>query len=124
MNSFHSKILTWIFVVLTACFAAHAQSSESKKKKALNITEKVAVITLKAAANATFETAKFIGKNVLVPATKEIVIPIASTVPPLAAKGVKLAAKGVRNGVEAVWNNGEKEFSRPTSTNSDATGEH
>ena len=56
----------------------------------------------KATAKAAYEMAKFAGKHVVVPAVKNVAVPLAKAAPPLAEKAAKLTAKGVKNAVKAL----------------------
>ena len=114
MKEITSRLAALVFISVFAAFAANAQSNDSKKKRALKITAKVAEFTFKTTAKAVVETGKFVGEHVIVPFAKDVAWPVAKAAPPLAAKGIKLTAKGVTKGIRAVTKDHEDSKSLET----------
>jgi hypothetical protein len=96
----YAAVVFLAVLVLSSTLAA--RDTESKKKKALRITGRVAVVTAKAAGKATWETLKFTGKHVVVPIFKNAVIPIAKATPSLAKSAAKLTGKGIKKGIDVL----------------------
>jgi hypothetical protein len=117
MNKIMPRFLALVSVFLFTAFAVSAQVSDSKKKRALKVTEKVAEFTLKTTAKVAVATGKFIGNNVVVPFVKNIAWPAAKAAPPLAAKGIKLTAKGVTKGIKAIEKDHDDENANSESSN-------
>lgn len=99
----HIAMTSAIFAltILFSC-SAFTQSSESKKRKTLRITGKVAVFLAKFTAKAAYETVKFTGEHVVVPAFKNVAVPAAKAAPGLAKNAFKLTSKGIKKSFEAI----------------------
>jgi hypothetical protein len=95
-----TRSLNLCAILFVFCTFAYPQQNESETRKALRITGKVTTVLAKATARAAFETAKFAGKHVIVPAVKNVGVPMAKAAPPLMVKAAKLSAKGIRKGVK------------------------
>ena len=100
-------VKSWaIFALLILyCGIASAQDPESKKRKLVKITGSVSVVVAKATAKAVYESVKFAGKHVVVPAVKNVGVPIAKAAPGIAKAAAKLTAKGIKNGIDALSDN-------------------
>ena len=105
-------------LLLLFCLTSSAQSSESKTKKTVRVVGKISVFLIKTTAKAAFETAKFAGKHIIVPAVRDVGVPIAKAAPTLAKNAVKLTAKGIKKGMEAVQGDDDDEPDRQDDTGS------
>jgi len=102
MKNLRSRAAVLLFVYVFLSMTGNAQTNDSKKKRTLKLTGKVAAFTFKTTVKVAVETTKFVAKNVVAPFAKDVAWPVAKATPSLAAKGVKLTAKGVTKGVRAV----------------------
>jgi hypothetical protein len=96
----HAVVLSVFAVIFVV--TGFGQQKESKTKKAFRITGKVTVAVVRSTARITYETAKLAGEFVVVPAAKNIVVPLAKAVPPAAKAGATLAGKGIKNGAKGI----------------------
>ncbi len=106
MENRKSNCVTAFFLLVVFVSLAHSQQDHSKSRRAFRITTKVTASLVKAGARAALEGAKFAGRNIVVPAFKEVGIPVVKAAPPLIAKAAKLSAKGVKYGLKVLSNNG------------------
>jgi hypothetical protein len=96
-------------LLLLFCLPSFAQSSESKTKKTFRAAGKISGFLIKTTAKAAFETAKFAGKHIIVPAVRDVGVPIAKAAPTLAKNAVKLTAKGIKKGFEVLTDGDDHE---------------